>query len=126
METHYKLSWRTITSKPYGEVAMSEEKHPYVPLFERKISPVHPGEILLREFLEPLGISQTEFAKRIGVNFRTVHDIVNGKRGISPEMAIRLSKFFKTTPQFWANLQRDYDLWRAYKKLEKREGVAKE
>jgi addiction module HigA family antidote len=104
---------------------MSKKVYPYVPLFEREISPVHPGEILLEEFLEPLGLSQSELARRIGVNFRTVHDVVNGKRGISPEMAIRLSRYFKTTPQFWMNLQRDYDLWKAYKKLEKKGSMVK-
>ena len=102
---------------------MAEKTYPYVPLFEREIPPVHPGEILLEEFLKPLGLSQTEFAKEIGVNFRTIHDIVNGKRGISPEMAIRLSRYSKMTPQFWMNLQRDYDLWKAYRRLEKRESA---
>jgi len=104
---------------------MTKKTYPYVPLFEREVPPVHPGEILLEEFLEPLGLSQSEFARKIGVNSRTVHDIVNGKRGISPEMAIRLSRYFKTTPQFWMNLQRDYDLWRAHKKLEKKESAVK-
>jgi addiction module HigA family antidote len=100
-----------------------EKTYPYVPLFEREISPVHPGEILLEEFLKPLGLSQTEFAKKIGVHSRTVYDIVKGKRKISPEMAIKLSEFFKTTPQFWMNFQRDYDLWKAYKRLEKESKV---
>jgi len=104
---------------------MTKKTYPYVPLFEREVSPVHPGEILLEEFLKPLGLSQSELARKIGVNFRTIHDIVNGKRGISPEMAIRLSRYFKTTPQFWMNLQRDYDLWRAHKKLEKKESAVK-
>ena len=104
---------------------MTKKTYPYVPLFEREVPPVHPGEILLEEFLEPLGLSQSEFARKIGVNFRTVHDIVNGKRGISPEMAIRLSRYFKTTPQFWMNLQRDYDLWRAHKKLGKKENAVR-
>ncbi len=96
-----------------------KREYPYVPLFEREISPVHPGEILLEEFLKPLNMSQTELAKKLGVSYRTVNEIVNEKRSISPEMAIKLSAFFKTTPQFWMNLQRDYDLWRTYKKLER-------
>jgi addiction module HigA family antidote len=100
---------------------MAKKEYPYVPLFEREIPPVHPGEILLEEFLKPLGLSQTAFAKEIGVNYRTVHDIVNCKRGISPEMAIRLAEYFKTTPQFWMNLQRDYDLWRAYRRLQRQD-----
>ncbi len=99
--------------------------YPYVPLFEREVPPVHPGEILLEEFLKPMNLTQSELARRLGVNFRTVHDIVNCKRGISPEMAIKLSEFFGTTPQFWLNLQRDYDLWRAYRKLRKGESSLK-
>ncbi len=94
--------------------------YPYVPLFEREIAPVHPGEILLEEFLRPLNMSQTELARKLGVSYRTVNEIINEKRSISPEMAIKLSDFFKTTPQFWMNLQRDYDLWRTYKKLDKK------
>ena len=96
---------------------MKKISYPYVPLFQREVSPVHPGEILMEEFLKPLGLSQSEFARRIKVNFRTIHDIVNRKRGISPEMALKLAEYFGTTPQFWMNLQRDYDLWKAYKKL---------
>jgi len=98
---------------------VKKKEYPYVPLFERESSPVHPGEILLEEFLKPLNMSQTELAKKLGVSYRTVNEIVNEKRSISPEMAIKLSAFFKTTPQFWMNLQRDYDLWRTYKKLER-------
>jgi len=105
---------------------MTIKTYPYVPLFEREVPPVHPGEILWEEFLKPMGLSQSEFARKIGVNFRTVHDIVNCKRGISPEMAIRLARFFKTTPQFWMNLQRDYDLWKAFQKLKDKEKVSRE
>ena len=99
--------------------------YPYVPLFEREVPPVHPGEVLLEEFLKPMNLTQSELARRLGVNFRTVHDIVNCKRGISPEMAIKLSEFFGTTPQFWLNFQRDYDLWQAYRKLKKGENSLK-
>ena len=99
---------------------MTEKTYPYVPLFEREVPPVHPGEILLEEFLKPLNMTQSELAEKLEVSFMTINDIVNEKRSISPEMAIKLSELFKTTPQFWMNLQRDYDLWRAYKKLERR------
>jgi addiction module HigA family antidote len=82
---------------------------------ERKLT--HPGEVLKEEFLKPMNISQSELAKSIGVSFRAVNEIVNEKRNISPEMALRLSKYFKTSPEFWLNLQISYDLYKAKLKL---------
>ena len=78
-----------------------------------KRPPTHPGEMLRREFLEPLGITQTELAERIGVSFPRVNEIVNGKRGVTPDTALRLSRLFRTTPEFWLNGQRNWDLWHA-------------
>ena len=72
--------------------------------------PVHPGEILLEEFLKPLGISQYRLAHTIDVPPRRINEIVHGKRGISPDTALRLAKFFGTTPKFWLGLQEDFDL----------------
>ncbi len=72
--------------------------------------PTHPGEILKEEFLEPLGISQTELAKELHTSFRAVNELVNQKRGITVEMALKLSKYFGTTPELWLNLQNRYDL----------------
>ena len=72
--------------------------------------PPHPGSVLKREFLAPLGLSQVELAERIGVSFPRVNEIINGKRGITVDTALRLARLFGTTPQFWMNLQRDYDL----------------
>ena len=89
------------------------------PVYKLGREPIHPGEILLEEFLKPLNISQTKIAKDLGVSFKTINEIVNKKRGISPEMAIKLSQKFGTTPEFWLNGQMRYDLWRAYKKLKK-------
>lgn len=71
----------------------------------------HPGEVLQEEFLDPLGLSQTELAKRIGVSFRRVNELVNRKRGITPDTALRFSKFFGTTPDLWMNMQATWDLW---------------
>ena len=82
---------------------------------ERKLA--HPGEVLREEFLKPMNISQSELAKRIRVSFRAVNEIVNEKRNISPGMALRLSKYFKTSPEFWLNLQIGYDLYKAKLKL---------
>ena len=75
--------------------------------------PTHPGEMLLKEFLIPLGMTQTELAERIDVSYPRVNEIVNGKRGITPDTALRLSQLFGTTPEFWLNGQRNWDLWHA-------------
>ena len=80
--------------------------------------PVHPGEILLREFLEPKGMSQLELAKAIGVPVQRINTLVNGKRGVTPETAILLSRFFKTSPQFWMNLQSNHDLYAALREID--------
>ena len=85
-------------------------------ILELERTPIHPGEILLEEFLKPLGLTQSQLAKELGVSFRTINEIINQKRGISPEMAIKLSQRFGTTPEFWLNGQNRYDLWKAYKK----------
>ena len=71
--------------------------------------PIHPGEILLEEYLKPLRLSQNVVARSLGITPKTVSEIVLGKRGISPEMSIRLGKFFGQSPRFWLNLQSEYD-----------------
>ena len=80
--------------------------------------PTHAGEILLEEFLKPKGISQLELAKAIGVPIQRINTLINGKRGITPETAILLSRYFKTTPQFWMNIQVNFDLYFAERALE--------
>ena len=72
--------------------------------------PTHPGEILLEEFLVPLGISQVQLAGHIGVPMQRVNELVRGKRGVTPDTAWLLSKAFSTSPEFWLNLQSAYDL----------------
>ncbi len=74
--------------------------------------PTHPGEILLEEFLNPMGLTQVRFAAHIGVPVQRINEIVRGKRGITPETAWLLSQAFGTTPQLWINLQSNYDLAR--------------
>ncbi len=76
----------------------------------KKIAPIHPGEILLEEFLKPLGISQYRLAKDIRVPARRINEIVQGKRSISADTALRLSRYFKLSERFWLNLQARYDL----------------
>jgi len=75
--------------------------------------PTHPGEMLREEFLEPLGMTQTELAERIHVSFPRVNEIVNGRRGITPDTALRLSRLFGTSAEFWLDGQRNWDLWHA-------------
>ena len=72
--------------------------------------PTHPGEILLKEFLKPLGITQVAFARHIGVPLQRINEIVRGKRGVTPETAWLLSQALGTTPGSWLNLQRNHDL----------------
>ena len=75
-----------------------------------KMEPVHPGAILMEEFLEPMGISQYRLSKDVGVPPRRINEIVHGKRAISPDTALRLARFFGMSETFWSNLQSHYDL----------------
>ena len=75
--------------------------------------PTHPGEMLLEEFLLPMGISQADLAAAIHVPYQRVNELVNGRRGITSSTALRLAKFFDTTPGFWMNLQQRWDLYEA-------------
>ena len=79
----------------------------------RMHNPPHPGEVLRELCLEPLGISVTDAAEALGVSRKTLSSILNGRSGISPEMAIRLAKAFDTSPESWLNQQVQYDLWEA-------------
>ena len=79
--------------------------------------PTHPGEILLQEFLEPMGLSQVELAHRMGVPVQRVNTLINGKRDVTAETAILLSRVLKTTPEFWMNLQDARDLYEAQTQL---------
>ena len=75
-----------------------------------ELSPVHPGEVLLEEFLKPMNLSQNQLAIGLGVNARRVNEIVLQKRSITADTALRLARYFGTSPQFWLGLQTDYDL----------------
>ena len=81
-------------------------------------SPIHPGEILVEEFLTPMGISQVELARRMGVPVQRVNTLINGKRDMSAETAILLSRALKTSSEFWMNLQVACDLYEAQRLLE--------
>ena len=75
--------------------------------------PTHPGEMLMEEFLQPLGISQVELAKLIGVSYPRVNELIHGKRGMTPDTALRLERLFGMEAQFWLNLQLIWDLYQA-------------
>jgi addiction module HigA family antidote len=76
----------------------------------KKLDPIHPGEVLFEEYLKPLSLSQNRLALAIGVHARRINEIVLGKRGITADTALRLARFFHTSPQFWMGLQNQYDL----------------
>lgn len=77
---------------------------------EKRLRPVHPGEVLMEEFLRPMGLSQNRMALAIGVHPRRINEIVLQKRGITADTALRLSRFFGTTAEFWLGLQKDFEL----------------
>ena len=77
---------------------------------KKKLEPIHPGEILMEEFLKPMGLSQNRLAQELRVPPRRINEIVLGKRGITADTALRLSRYFAMSPQFWLGLQMDYEL----------------
>ena len=77
---------------------------------KKKLSPIHPGEVLLEEFIKPMNLSQNRLAIDIGVDARRINEIVLGKRSITADTALRLARFFGNSPQFWLGLQTQYDL----------------
>jgi len=75
--------------------------------------PTHPGVMLLEEFLKPIPMSQTEAAERLGMPLNRLNELIKGKRGMTPDTALRLGEFFQMSPEFWMNLQAGWDLWHA-------------
>ena len=88
-------------------------------MFDVKRIPTHLGEILEEEFRKPLRISQSQLAKELNTTFRTINELINKKRSISPEMAIKLSRYFGTSEELWLNLQNQYDLYMVKQKKQK-------
>ena len=91
-------------------------------LVRRRLSthqpPTHPGEMLLEEFLKPLGITQTEFALQLGVSFPRLYEVINGRRSVTPDTALRLARVTGMSAEFWLGLQQDWDLWHALRSAE--------
>ena len=79
----------------------------------RHRSPTHPGEMLLEEFIKPLGVTQTDLANRLGVSFPRLNELIHGKRSVTPDTALRLARVLGMSPDFWLGLQTDWDLWHA-------------
>ena len=84
---------------------------------ERKVRPTHPGEMLREDFLPDYVLTVSSFAKALGVSRQTVNELLRGRRAISPEMALRLSRLFGNTAEFWLNAQRAVDLWKAARNI---------
>ncbi len=95
------------------------------PLVRRRLPterpPTHPGEMLLEEFLKPLGISQSAFAIRLGVSFPRLNEVVRGKRTVTPDTALRLARVTGMSADFWLGLQSDWDLWHALRSKDAKE-----
>jgi len=88
-------------------------------MLPKKRPPTHPGEMLLNEFLIPMGLTQKEFAEHLGWTYARLNEIVNTKRGVSADSALAFSDAFDMEPEFWLNLQRDWDLWHALRHHDK-------
>src|SRR5271167_519706 len=84
----------------------------------------HPGQILLQEFLQPLGLTQAELARALAIPLNRVNELVRGKRRVTPETALLLAGYFKNSPEFWMNLQTAHDLTRTLQEMRKRPGAA--
>ena len=95
------------------------------PLVQRRLPterpPTHPGEMLLEEFLKPLNITQTEFAARLGVSFPRLNEVINARRSVTPDTALRLARVTGMSADFWLGLQQDWDLWHAMRSEEAEE-----
>ena len=97
-ETH--MTWKSLTIMRGNDMTTTK----------KQLHPIHPGEVLFEEFLKPMKLSQNRVALQMGVHPRRINEIVLGKRRITAETALRLARYFGTTPQFWLGLQADYDL----------------
>src|SRR5271169_6163448 len=126
MRTRSKL--RTTTKAKPTRVPPTASGRTVVTRLPKNRAPTHPGEMLLEEFLKPLGITQSDFAVRLGVSFPRLNEIVKGRRGVTPDTALRLAKVLGMSAEFWLGLQLDWDLWnamqsKAYGQIEQLEPV---
>ncbi len=108
-----KSKSRTTTEIPSGQTAAPGRDRLVARRLPTHRPPTHPGEMLLEEFLKPLGISQSAFAIRLGVSFPRLNEIIRGKRAVTPDTALRLARVLGTSADFWLGLQQDWELWHA-------------
>ncbi len=118
-----KLSTTTSSSTQRGGASSAMKTR-----LPKNRAPTHPGEMLLEEFLKPMRITQSDFAVRLGVSFPRLNEIIKGRRGVTPDTALRLARVLGTSAEFWLGLQLDWDLWNAirsedYAQIEKLEPV---
>ncbi|MBW8878316.1 MAG: HigA family addiction module antidote protein [Acidobacteria bacterium] len=104
---------RSRTKSQHPKKAATSRGHLAERRLPRHLPPTHPGEMLLEEFLKPLGISQSAFAIRLGVSFPRLNEIIRGKRSVTPDTALRLARVLGVSADFWLGLQQDWDLWHA-------------
>lgn len=112
MPTKSKSRTTTKGPRPYALVQRRLPTHQ---------PPTHPGEMLLEEFLRPLGITQTAFALQLGISFQRLNEVINGKRSVTPDTALRLARVTGMSADFWLGLQQDWDLWHALRSEEAKE-----
>lgn len=114
-----------VTSKSRTTTRGGTKQGKRARLVERRLPtdlpPTHPGEMLREEFLVPLGITQTAFAQRLGVSFPRLNEIINARRGVTPDTALRLARVTGMSADFWLGLQQDWDLWHALRSAKARE-----
>ena len=101
-----KLKSQTTTRRARGGALVQRRLPTHLP-------PTHPGEMLREEFLVPMGITQSAFAVRLGVSFPRLNEVINGKRAVTPDTALRLARVLGMSADFWLGLQQDWDLWHA-------------
>ena len=108
----------TKSKSPTTTKRQSKKKSLLARQLPTHLPPTHPGEMLLEEFLKPLGVSQSAFAIRLGVSFPRLNEIVRGKRAVTPDTALRLARVTGMSADFWLGLQQDWDLWHAFQSAE--------
>ena len=107
----------TTREKPLAAVQAASGRTTKMRLPKNR-APTHPGEMLLEEFLRPMGITQSAFAVRLGVSFPRLNEIIKGRRGVTPDTALRLARVLGMSAEFWLGLQLDWDLWNAMQSKE--------
>ncbi len=108
-----KSKSRTTTKSPRDKKEAPSGERLVERRLPKHLPPTHPGEMLLEEFLKPLGISQSAFAIRLGVSFPRLNEIIRAKRSVTPDTALRLARVLGMSADFWLGLQQDWDLWHA-------------